>query len=99
MARFYVGQRVKKVRGKSGVGVTGQVLMIGGDNRDARWSMFVRTDKPIQRVYVESGIFADIGSEGWTDQDLWEAILPEGHQPAELTIDELLPFLKNREVA
>lgn len=96
MSAFFVGQRVKKVRGSLGVGVTARVAPEPGFVSRAPWvDMAVRLDDP---VLTREG-WAGAGEVVLTCTLEWEPILPSGHRPAELTVEELLPFLNERAAA
>lgn len=81
MSAFYVGQKVKKVRGKCGIGITGTVTS----------SPAKRTDLPGDRIDVlldaptfnERGIFFAVGEETATPPELWEPIIPPGLESIE----------------
>ena len=88
MARFFVGQRVKKVRGEYNVGLTGVITSV--DNEDeidievAVDASCVGTCEGIPMTFMA-------GEKVWWPSHLWEPILPEGAQPSEFTtLAELL---------
>jgi hypothetical protein len=90
MSAFFVGQRVRLVAIRR---ATNQMWRAGEEGRVA--------EKGPSWLSVPSDwmIVLDNGVHGYVLEDQIEPILPSGHQPAELTVEELLPFLKTREVA
>lgn len=88
MARFFVGLRVRLIASDEPLAknLVGSETSIVGDFVDQ-----YRGDC----WELESEWCVPKYAAGW----FLEPILPTGHQPAELTVEELLPFLKAREVA
>lgn len=87
MSRFFVGQRVKKVRGEYNVGHEGVVLEIGVFDKDRsgrpfleRCTICVQYSKNWINVhgYVRSAAHAAYGK-----QEHFEPIVPDGMQPVE----------------
>ena len=95
MSAFFVGQRIRKVRGPNGVGTTGCVVGVGVHDAavERGYSMRVLCDKAWRgasgRMWPKSHVAA-------CNPDDWEPIIPDGHRPAEISVEELLPFLKER---
>ncbi|HZF98279.1 MAG TPA: hypothetical protein VEY92_08565 [Pseudoxanthomonas sp.] len=83
MSRFFVGQRVRMARPvhEFNLGATGRIKEFFDEvaMSGGRANCFVLWDRPV------------IGWLSHTDQ--LEPILPDGHRPAELSVEELLPFL------
>jgi hypothetical protein len=98
MAKFFLGQPIKKVRGDHNVGVTGRVHSFA---RIPNY-MLVRLDAPSISVNMKTGEVIgqrEAGSVGYTVIDHWEPILPDGHRPSEFeTLHDLLDSLE-RETA
>ena len=93
MSAFFVGQRVRIVgvsnpNGANGRRLLGREAIITGKSICFDWNAYV---VGIGSRGVRGGLFA------FFEHQL-EPILPSGHQPAEMTVEELLPFLKTREV-
>ena len=86
---FFVGQRVKKVRGHS-IGITGVVV---AKEPESGYDISIRVDSS---CVDDFGCTGPAGAVASCRGDEWEPILPEGHRPAELTVEELLPFLRER---
>lgn len=95
MSAFFVGQRVKKVRGNVGVGITGRVVSLDASEYNNA-DLIVRIDAAV--VNLSGDVFAP-GECCGVKRAQWEPILPSGHRPAELTVEELLPFLNERAAA
>lgn len=102
MTVFFVGQRVRLARPNyaENMGLTGRIHFIGA----------VADACPIpgtDLVAIGTGdcvVDWDVapsnsGPRTHCDLNQLEPILPSGHAPAELTVEELLPFLKERVAA
>lgn len=86
MATFFVGQRVRKVRGENSIGATGVVE--GFDHqRSDKYIMKVQltSSATVSGEYLSFTISRAIGpgESGWARPDDWEAIQYDGMQPAE----------------
>lgn len=90
MAKFFVGQRVKKVRGKTGVGAIGTIIKIDPDCIIGL-TLLIRFDNPmyVTRVLTGERIFS---LEGWGQPQDWEPILG-AHEPCESEFKESLDKL------
>lgn len=93
MARFYVGQRVKKVRGKANIGVTG--IVVGFDVGILAaldgYDVVVQVTSPA--VGTKRGP-CPAGTIGATRALDWDPIQPDGHKACDtdfkLDLDRLL---------
>lgn len=95
MARFFVGQRVKKVRGKSNIGATGRVVSLycyaPGELIHDPWVLFPYTLKfPIDfQVQMDNdwvntqGVPQPKARIGYAYSDDWEPIVPDGEKKIE----------------
>lgn len=101
MKRLFVGQRVRilysrgwsELAGQEGRIVGESVISVGPGAGNPGW--LVAPDSwgtPVAPNEGEHG-----GKRFCARSDQLEPILPEGHKPAELTMEELLPFLKEKE--
>ena len=90
MARFFVGQRVRFVASRYEIGRK----FIGQEAR-----IVAAIPDPRIGINSEFGVVFDSGATASVCAYQLEPTIPSGHQPAELTVEELLPFLKTREVA
>lgn len=86
MATFFVGQRVKKVRGKLDIGNTGRVTDL-----DALcpfgWDIRVVWD---HAGPCDDGSIAPAGEAVWTRSECLEPILPDGHRAGDYSLSDLL---------
>lgn len=93
MSKFFVGQRVKKVRGKLDIGNTGRVTAL-----DALcpfgWDVRVVWD---HAGPCDDGSIAPAGEAVWMRSELLEPILPDGHRAGEDGKCELLDELLERQ--
>lgn len=89
MSKFFVGQRVKKVRGIVNVGSTGTVLALGSFTHDDEGHSFaggmvadmeLRHDAPWRNT---EGHIQPASATCFGLQDNYEPIVPEGMQPVE----------------
>lgn len=90
MSRFFVGQRVKKVRGVANVGLTGRVTDIEGD------VLLIEVDAPFTGRYgwESTSRMFDAGEQASWPSNLWEPILPDGHRAGDFTnVQDLLDSL------
>jgi hypothetical protein len=97
MSRFFVGQRVRKVRGMMAIGTTGSVIGVGlwNDFRPEA-TMKVRVDMPAMGF---GGLFS-AGEEAFTDPADWEPILLARHEACDAEfkrdLDAMLDKVKER---
>ncbi len=76
---FYVGQRVKKVRGSDNLGLEAVVVAVMGPHIRVRCCRAAIFYEPFGDV----GRQASAGTEGNTQACNWEPILPEGMESIE----------------
>jgi len=83
MANFYVGQRVKKVRGVANVGLTGTIIGLGtythganGERFPTAADLLLKADREWTNV---DGISLPPSTAGHWLRDFWEPIIPEGY--------------------
>jgi hypothetical protein len=87
MSRFFVGQRVRKVRGEHNLGLTGTVIGVDDLLGHGGWDIWVRVDRPTATVDITTGqLDGCFEFEAWARSCDWEPILDQ-HQPAD---DEVL---------
>lgn len=98
--KFFLGQRVRKVwsyrsDGTGGVGRTG--TYIGPIQvSDPRFDCQIKCDSA---WIASSGKVRSDSDPATCISAQWEPIVPSGHQPAEESLEELLPFLKEQKVS
>lgn len=92
MTTFYVGQRVKMVRGTE---YKPEGVVVGFDTDGWPYDICIKIDR---QIVNEIGQLMVPGEVVDAQQEHWEPVVPEGHQPAELSVEELLPFLKGKRV-
>lgn len=85
MSAFYIGQKIKKVRGPANLGLTAVVVEFGSHPFSPGTDMRVRADRQVEAVNIfdRSTRIAPAGSEGWTRSALWEPIIPDGLESLE----------------
>jgi hypothetical protein len=88
VSAFHVGQRVRIVEG-------GYVSPEERDGLGREARIIVRNDLPDYDWTVKD----TAGCEWEVVECCLEPILPDGHRPAELTVEELLPFLREQVTA
>lgn len=100
MSKFFVGQRVKKVRGEDDVGLTGVIVDLD-PGCVLGHTLLIRGDRPMR---VRGGLFReDRGTmlEAWGRPEHWEPIINLGLEACDedfkLSLDELLE--RQREAA
>lgn len=71
MARFFVGQRVRKVRGENGIGCTGVIRSIGPGPLDTDMTVSYDTESD-----AASGEILPAWTVFYSYQELFEPILP-----------------------
>lgn len=83
MSAFYIGQRVKKVRGNS-IGVTATVVTLAY-NAITQSDMQVRVDQSAvaTNVIFHYQITRPAGTVGWAQSHQWELIIPDGLESLE----------------
>lgn len=92
MSKFFVGQRVKKVRGRDAIGMTGTVSEIGGFGE---YSVRVRMDGDAVGTKGGRPALVPAGRPGWCRACDLEPIQPDGAQPSEFTtLHDLLDSLE-----
>lgn len=86
MAKFFLGQRVKKVRGELDIGNTGRVTGL-----DALcpfgWDILVVWD---HAGPCDDGSIAPAGEDAWTRSECLEPIQPSGHRAGDYSLSDLL---------
>ncbi|QQP96521.1 hypothetical protein [Lysobacter enzymogenes] len=89
MAKFFVGQRIKKTRGVAGIGVTGRLISF---NASEDYDATAELDSGVTN---QSGEPIPPGHEVWIHLEQWEPIIPEGAQPGECSFQELMDHLRS----
>lgn len=92
MVKFFVGCKVKKVRGKRNLGKTGRILFIDS-NCIQGLNLEIAMDSPWIDNDDETRSILNLG---WGKPEQWEPILPEGHKPSEYSYEQLMDSLKEK---
>jgi hypothetical protein len=83
VSRFFVGQRVRKVRGEHNLGLTGTVIGVDDLLGHGGWDIWARADRPTATVDITTGqLDGCFEFEAWARSCDWEPILDQ-HQPAD----------------
>lgn len=98
MSRFFVGQRIKKVRGQASIGTTGVVFDFSPKPKSAAGGMDFRVVIENPTVSLD-GRHVPAGARCAAKASQWEPILPEGHKPCEEQFKRDLDRLLEREGA
>ena len=95
MSQFFVGQRVilARPRHQKNINRTGRIVEIYPSEQPSRLGS-VNCAVDWDHGLSDSRSYEIGGTATHTSQ--LEPILPSGHQPAELTVEELLPFLREQ---